>query len=99
MTIQVTTIAALEIKRRKAALGSRLKELLHVSFEREELRIENLADPLDQVRSGMDREMAVQQVDHEALGRSDGCACLASLKQKLPRMTGDGILETQLKEN
>jgi DnaK suppressor protein len=40
--------------------------LLRVSFEREELWIETLADPLDQVRSSMDREMAVRQVDHEA---------------------------------
>jgi RNA polymerase-binding transcription factor DksA len=64
MTTHVTT--APETKRRKVFLESKLKELLRVPFEREELRIENLADPLDQVRSSMDREMAVRQFDHEA---------------------------------
>jgi RNA polymerase-binding transcription factor DksA len=66
MTTQVTTITAPEIRRRKAALGSNLKELLGVSHEREELRIEYLADPLDQVRSSTDREMAVRRFDHQA---------------------------------
>lgn len=65
MTTQVSTISAPETRRRKAFLESKLKALLRVSFEREELRVENLADPLDQVRSSMDREMAVRQFDRE----------------------------------
>jgi RNA polymerase-binding transcription factor DksA len=40
--------------------------LLGVSREREELRIEYLADPLDQVRSSTDREMAVRRFDYQA---------------------------------
>jgi DnaK suppressor protein len=80
MMTQVTPIAAPEIRRRKAALESRLKELLRVSFEREELRIENLADPLDQMRSSMDREISVQQFDHEAHLVHDVESALANIE-------------------
>ena len=62
----VITITGTESKRRKAALASKLRELLDTSREREELRIEYLADPTDQVRSNTDREMTVQRLDHQA---------------------------------
>ena len=60
-----TTITAAEIIRRKTLLESKLKELRGFSREREELRVEYLADPLDQVRSSTDREIAIQRVDQQ----------------------------------
>ena len=62
----VTTINAPEITRRKAALETALREALGNSILREELEIEHLADPLDQVRSSTDREIAVQRLDGHA---------------------------------
>ncbi len=36
------------------------------SPKREEIQIEHLADPLDQIKSNLDREMVLQVVDHQA---------------------------------
>jgi DnaK suppressor protein len=66
MITKVTNITARETKPRKAALESKLEELLGVSPEREELQIEHLADPIDQVRSSVDRDLAIQRIDHQA---------------------------------
>jgi len=66
MTAQVTAITAAETQRRKADLQLKLKELLGTSSRRDELHIDYVADPLDQVRSSTDREIAVQQVDQQA---------------------------------
>jgi RNA polymerase-binding protein DksA len=62
---RVMAITTAESRHRKMALASKLRELLDVSREREELRIEYLADPTDQVRSNTDREMTVQRLDHQ----------------------------------
>jgi hypothetical protein len=66
MPTQVTTITAAETRKRKADLKSRLKETSGVSNQREELHIDYVADPLDQVRSSTDRDVAVQRLDHQA---------------------------------
>lgn len=81
MTTQITTITTPEISRRRAALESKLKELLGASAEREELRIEHLADPIDQVRSSTDRELAVQRIDHQARLIHDIQSALAKIEQ------------------
>ena len=75
MATQVTTITATETRWRKAALESKLKESLGVSREREELRIEYVADPLDQVRSSTDREVALQRLDHQTRLIAESGAC------------------------
>jgi DnaK suppressor protein len=62
----ITTINGTEIARRKAALETTLREALGSSILREELEIEHLADPLDQIRSNTDREIAVQRLDGQA---------------------------------
>ncbi len=59
------TITAAETNRRKALLEAKLNELLG-SDDRTDLQIEYMADPLDQVRSSTDREMAIRRVDQHA---------------------------------
>jgi DnaK suppressor protein len=59
----VTTINATEIARRREALESALRERTGGLMQREELEIEHLADPIDQIRSNTDREIAVLQLD------------------------------------
>ena len=54
------------IRRRRAILESRLAELLKLSGGREELEIQTTADPLDQVRSSTDRDMAVETLNQQA---------------------------------
>ena len=66
MTTRIATITAVEIRQCKAALASKLKQLLGVSPEREEIQIEHLADPIDQMRSSTDREMALQRIGQQA---------------------------------
>jgi DnaK suppressor protein len=66
MAMQITTIAALETHRYRAILESKLEELLGFPLERDELQIEQMADPLDQVKSSVDRDLAVQQIDQQA---------------------------------
>jgi RNA polymerase-binding protein DksA len=50
----------------KKALEAKLRELLGASCEREEISIQYLADPLDQIRSSVDREMTLRRLDHQA---------------------------------
>src|SRR5678815_1981544 len=66
MTTKVTTITTPDLKRSKAALESKLGELLGAAPQRDELLIEYQADPLDQVRSTTDRDMAVQRLNRHA---------------------------------
>src|ERR1700692_4754539 len=80
MPIRVTTITAAETRRRKAALESKLKELVGVSSQREELRIDYVADPLDQVRSSTDREMAVQRLGRQSRLIHDVQSALATIE-------------------
>ena len=61
----LSTITKAEILRRRATLEAKLNELEHDSTERDELHIEWLADPLDQVRSSADRELAIQRLDNQ----------------------------------
>jgi DnaK suppressor protein len=66
MVTEATTITAAELKRRRTTLELKLREVLGISRERGELRIEYMADPLDQLRSSADREITVQRLDHKA---------------------------------
>ena len=66
MTAKVTSITGAETRRRKADLQMKLKELLGTAGRRDELHIDYVADPLDQVRSSTDREIAVQRLDQQA---------------------------------
>lgn len=62
----ITAINGTEIARRKAALDTMLREAVGASTQREELEIEQMADPLDQIRSNTDREIAIQNLDGQA---------------------------------
>jgi DnaK suppressor protein len=53
-------------RRRKASLESKLRELLHLSGDRESLEIQPTADPLDQIRASTDRDMAVETLNQQA---------------------------------
>ena len=65
MANQSTAITALESKRRKAALESKLRQLRGAFRERDELQIEYMADPNDQIRSSTDREMTIHLLDQQ----------------------------------
>lgn len=62
----MTTTAVIETGRRRRVLHEKLRELRGGSIVYEDLRIEHMADPLDQVRSSADREVAVQRLDQQA---------------------------------
>lgn len=102
MPTQVTTITAAETRRRMADLKSRLREISGVSRQREELHIDYVADPLDQVRSSTDRDVAVQRLDHQARLIHDIQSALAKIEdgtyglcerceQPIPRKRLDAI--------
>jgi DnaK suppressor protein len=65
MKTKVTSIDS-GIKRRQAALESKLEDLLKLAGDRESLEIQQMADPLDQVRSSTDRDMAVETLNQQA---------------------------------
>jgi DnaK suppressor protein len=65
MNTKITSIDS-GIKRRKASLESKLKDLLQLAGDRESLEIQPTADPLDQVRSSTDRDMAVETLNQQA---------------------------------
>jgi RNA polymerase-binding transcription factor len=65
MNTKVTSINV-GIRRRRAALESKLEELLKLSADREVLEIQPTADPLDQVRSSTERDMAVESLNQQA---------------------------------
>lgn len=65
MNTKITSIDS-GIRRRKATLESKLEELLKLSGDRESLEIQPMADPLDQVRSSTDRDMAVETLNQQA---------------------------------
>lgn len=64
MKTNVTSIDT-SSRRRKAILETKLAELLKLSGGREELEIQTLADPLDQVRQSTDRDMAVETLNQQ----------------------------------
>jgi DnaK suppressor protein len=51
---------------RKKALQRKLKELLQPSAEREGIKVETFADPLDQLSSATNRELAIHLVDRNS---------------------------------
>jgi DnaK suppressor protein len=63
---QELRIMASETMHRKTTLKAKLAELLGASPRIEDLRVENLADPLDQIKSALDREMTMNQLDARA---------------------------------
>lgn len=62
----VTNIQDSETLKRKKALETKLREVLGTSVAREDLQIEYLADPLDQIKSNSDREMALHSLDQKS---------------------------------
>ena len=65
MKTKVTSIDS-GIRRRQATLEAKLEDLLKLSGDRESLEIQPTADPLDQVRSSTDRDMAVETLNQQA---------------------------------
>ena len=65
MNTKITSIDS-GIKRRKASLESKLNDLLQLAGDRESLEIQPMADPIDQVRSSTDRDMAVETLNQQA---------------------------------
>ena len=65
MNTKITSIDS-GIRRRKADLDSKLEDLLKIAGDRESLEIQPMADPLDQVRSSTDRDMAVETLNQQA---------------------------------
>ncbi len=62
----VTGTDARAMNRRKEDLEIQLRELLGASRHIEILQVESFADPIDQVVSNADREIAGQRLDSEA---------------------------------
>lgn len=54
------------VSARKKALQDKLNELLQPSPEREEIKVETFADPLDQLSSATTRELAIHLVDRNS---------------------------------
>ena len=54
------------VSSRKKALQDKLYELLQPSPEREEIKVEAFADPLDQLSSATTRELAIHLVDPDS---------------------------------
>jgi DnaK suppressor protein len=57
---------AIRASRQKGLLEAKLHELLGLAQDRSGLEAEVLADPLDQVRLDVDRDMVVQQVNQQS---------------------------------
>jgi len=68
-------------RRRKAILESKLDELLKLSGGREELEIQAMADPLDQVKLSTDRDMAVETLNQQARSIHDIRAALERIEE------------------
>jgi DnaK suppressor protein len=79
MKTNVTGIDA-GIRRRQAVLESKLEDLLLVSGGRQGLEIQQMADPLDQVRSSTDRDMAVETLNQQARSIHDIRAALTRIE-------------------
>ncbi len=80
MNKKVTSIDA-GITRRKAALEAKLEDLLKLAGDREGLEIQPMADPLDQVRSNTDRDMAVETLNQQARSIHDIRSALARIEE------------------
>ncbi len=75
------TDAAFDSKNPRAALEAKLRDIAQLTPDPEDLKIESLPDPLDQVRSISDRDIAVQRLDTQSRMKRDIEVALA----KLPR--------------
>ena len=64
---------------RKKALQSKLDELLQPSVERETIKVETFADPLDQLSSAANRELAIHLVDRNSRLASEIRSALARI--------------------
>jgi DnaK suppressor protein len=80
MATRITTITTAEIRRRRADLKSKFKDLADVSSRCEELHIDHVADPLDQVQSSTDREITVQRLNHQTRLMHDIQSALAKIE-------------------
>ncbi len=54
------------VRSRKKALQCKLNELLQPSAERENIKVEHFADPLDQLSSATTRDLAIHLVDRNS---------------------------------
>jgi RNA polymerase-binding protein DksA len=75
----VTWIKSADARKRKAALSAKLRDASSLRGHRDELYIEHFADPLDQIRSGLDREIVVNQLDQQTRSIHDVQAALAKI--------------------
>lgn len=76
---QAATVTAPDIGRHKRDLEARLAELAGAFPERDELQIEHLADPIDQITSNAGGEMVIQRIDRQASLIQDLRSALAKL--------------------
>jgi len=83
MSTQTVNITSAEHRARRNSLEAKLRELSGVSRQREDLQIENLADPIDQVTSNVERDMAVQHLDLQARRIQEVRAALDKLDEGL----------------
>jgi len=66
---------------RKKALQCKLNELLRPSAERESIKVESFADPLDQLSSAATRELAIHLVDRNSRQVSEVRSALARINE------------------
>ena len=78
MAQEIISMAS-ESMHQKTVLRAKLAELLGASSRIEDLQIENLADPLDQIRSALDREMAMNRLEAQAYLVQDVRAALDAI--------------------
>jgi RNA polymerase-binding transcription factor len=77
----VTSIKLADTNQRKAVLARKLMELSKMSGQRPELQIEYAADPVDLIRSGMDRDIVVTQLNQQARSIQDVQTALAKIEE------------------
>ena len=76
----VTSINSADTHKRKAALTGKLQELNRLRGHRDEIEIQYAADPLDQVRSELDREIVISQLDQQARSIHDVQTALSKME-------------------
>jgi DnaK suppressor protein len=76
----VTSMKSTDAGKRRAALAGKLQELCGLRSQRDELQIEYAADPVDQVRSGQDREIVISRLDQQARSIRDVRTALAKIE-------------------
>jgi DnaK suppressor protein len=77
----VTSIKQAETETRKAVLTQALEELSKLSGQRHDLQIEYAADPLDLIRSGIDRDIVVTQLNQQARTIYDVRSALTKIEE------------------